>query len=395
MTVPAGTARTRARWCLDGSALFAYFALGSVFSALPRFVTENLGGSKAIAGFSVSVFFVAAIGTRPLIGRFVDRHGRQGVLRIGPIALALAFVAMSFANSIPALLVLRFLQGVAGASFYVAAVSASTDLAEEGERGSAVARLSLALYAGFALGPVAGEWLLNQGAPTAWRLLAALELVAAAIVWFVPETHEGAPRALTAASVPLFHPRAIVPGVFLLTLGVGYTSITSQAAVYARDVGLDGSGPMFVGFAGAILLVRLFAGKLSDRIGALRVLYPGAGFLIAGLLVVAGLRMPIMAVVGAALVGTGWALVFPAMVSFISDLVPDAERGAALGSAIACMDVGQGFGGYAVGAVADVAGFGWAYLLPALLALAGLAVFWRATPQPPEFSVSVSETLRK
>ncbi len=383
MTIPAGTARTRARWSLDGSALFAYFALGSVFSALPRFVTENLGGSKAIAGFSVSVFFVAAVVTRPLVGRFVDRHGRQGVLRVGPLALALVFIAMSFANSIPALLALRFLQGVAGASFYVAAVSASTDLAEEGERGSAVARLSLALYAGFAVGPVAGEWLLNQGAPTAWRFLAMLELVAAAIVWFVPETHEPPPPALRAtANVPLFHPRAVVPGVFLLTLGVGYTSITSQAAVYARDVGLSGSGPMFLGFAGSILLVRLFAGKLSDRVGALRVLYPGAGCLIVGLLVIAALHLPVTAILGAALVGTGWALVFPAMVSFISDLVPDAERGAVLGSAIAFMDVGQGLGGYVVGAVADIAGFGWGYLVPAVLAAAGLAVFWRAAPRP-------------
>jgi MFS family permease len=75
------------------------------------------------------------------------------------------------------------------------------------------------------------------------------------------------------------------------------------------------------------------------------------------------------------MVGTGWALVFPAAVSYLSDLVPDAERGAVIGSAIALMDVGQGFGGYAVGALADRSGFTAAYALPAVLAAAGLLVF--------------------
>jgi MFS family permease len=81
-----------------------------------------------------------------------------------------------------------------------------------------------------------------------------------------------------------------------------------------------------------------------------------------------------LAVVGVALAGVGWAVVFPALVAWLSERVPDAERGAAVGTAVAFMDIGQGSGGYLVGAVADLAGFGWAYVVPAALAVAGTVV---------------------
>jgi predicted MFS family arabinose efflux permease len=54
--------------------------------------------------------------------------------------------------------------------------------------------------------------------------------------------------------------------------------------------------------------------------------------------------------------------------------VPDERRGAALGTAVAFMDIGQGSGGYLVGGVADLAGFGVAYLVPAALAAGGTVV---------------------
>lgn len=367
------------RWRLDLSALFAYLALGAVFSAIPLYVTEDLGGSKGMGGFAVSIFFVAAILTRPLAGRWVDRHGRQGVLRVAPFVLALLFVALLAAHSIPVVLVVRFLQGVAGSAFYVAAVSASTDLGGADARGAAVARLSLALYAGFATGPLIGERLLDLGPAAAWLTLAALEVVAGLVIWALPETRPvPAPTDAgigTPARTVLFHRAALVTGILLLTLGFGYAAITSQSSLYAKTIGLASSAPLYLAFSGSILLVRLVAGRLSDRVGALRVLYPGVATLAAGLALMAALQQPVPAVLGVAMVGTGWALVFPAAVSYLSDLVPDEERGAVLGSAIALMDVGQGVAGYAVGAIADRAGFGAAYALPAGLAVAGLVVF--------------------
>lgn len=386
------------------TAVALYLALGTMFSATPRYVTEELGGSKALAGFAVSVFFLAAIITRPIVGRLADRHGRRLFLVIPPFVIAGLLAAMLGAKWIPLVLLIRFAQGVAGSTFYTAAVTASTDLAP-GRQASAVATLSVGIYLGFAVGPALGEQLLDLGTTWAWLVPAAIAVVAGLAIASIPETRpsdeatgddtaavfaETAPG-VTGAAGPVghlsparpasgeptrligkfLHPAAILPGLTLLTLGMGYTAITSQSALYARSIGLESSTLLFAVYSIAILLVRLVSGRLADNVGPVKVMFPGTATLTAGLFCLALFDLPVTAVIGVALVGTGWALVFPAVTAWLATHVPDAERGVALGSLIAFMDVGQATAGYAIGAVADVTSFGTAFLVPAVATVAG------------------------
>jgi predicted MFS family arabinose efflux permease len=91
----------------------------------------------------------------------------------------------------------------------------------------------------------------------------------------------------------------------------------------------------------------------------------------AGLGVLAVLQEPAFAFVGVGAFGAGFALIFPALMALTVDRVADHERGEALGSFTAFMDIGSGGGAYLIGAIADSAGFGWAYGTPALLCVAG------------------------
>lgn len=377
---------------LDLAAVLVYLGLGAMFSATPLFVTRELGGGRAIAGLSVSVFFAAAVLTRPLVGRALDRRGRRPFVVVPPILLVLLTLGLHAARWIPVVLVLRFLQGVAGSAFYTAAITASTDVALPDRRASAVARLSIAIYVGFAAGPGLGEALSARGAATTWTAVAALMAVGAVVAATLPETRptpaavrpDGPPGVGPgpgAARVRVVHRAAVAPGVALLGLGVGYASVTAHGALYARSVGLGPSTVLFVVFSAVILVVRLGAGRLADRVGARRVMAPGALVLTAGVTTMATMRVPAGAVTGVALVGLGWALVFPAVTSWLADRVDDAERGSALGSLVAFMDVGQGGGGYLVGAVADGWGFGWGYAVPAL-AGTGATVLLGALARP-------------
>jgi MFS family permease len=373
-------------WRLDLGAVCVYLTLGATFSALPRTVTGELGGSTAVAGFSVSVFFVAAVLARPLAGRLVDRRGRRPLLVAAPLAVAAVMLGLAVAPSVAVVLVLRFAQGIAGGSFYVAAVTAETDLAPPARRASAVARLSVFIYGAFAVGPLVGEFLVDRGRALAFVVLAAVAAVGTLFTLTVPETRPTTPEPPVGASddpaAPparrrIVHRSAVLPGVTLLSMGVGYASITALSALVAPVVGLGSSGPLYVTFAVTILVLRLGTGRLAEMFGLVRVMFPGMVSFICGfvaLAMAAAAGRAVLAIAGVALAGVGWAMVFPALVAWLSERVPDAERGAALGTAVAFMDIGQGSGGYLVGAVADVAGFGWAYLVPAALATAGTAV---------------------
>jgi MFS family permease len=378
-----GASAVTPAWRLDLGAVCVYLTLGATFSALPRTVSGELGGSTAVAGFSVSIFFVAAVLARPLAGRLVDRRGRRPLLVLAPLAVAVVMLGLAVAGNIAIVLALRFVQGLAGGSFYVAAVTAETDLAPINRRASAVARLSVFIYGAFALGPLLGETLVDRGRALAFVVLAVVAALATLFTLTVPETRpvpvngDGSAPAVPPSGRRIIHRSAVLPGVTLLTMGVGYASITALSSLAAPVVGLASSGPLYVTFALTILVLRLGAGRLAELVGLVRVMFPGMvafilGFAALALAASSGTTGP--AIIGVALAGVGWAVVFPALVAWLSERVPDAERGAALGTAVAFMDIGQGSGGYIVGAVADAAGFGWAYLVPAMLAMAGTAV---------------------
>lgn len=388
------------RWRLDVGSVFVYLALGATFVALPRTVVDTLGGSTAMAGFSVSVFFVAAVVARPVAGRVVDRLGRRPVLVVAPVIVAATMAGLAVAPGIPAALALRFVQGLAGGSFYVAAVTAETDMAAPDRRASAVARLSIAIYGAFAAGPLLGEALIGSGQTSTFLVLATLPMAGLALTSTVPETRPGGSGRWSlaggdpgggssgepAGSGALIERRAVAPGITLATMGVGYATVTALSALYAPAVGLRSASALYGAFAVTILLLRLAAGRLADGVGYVSVMLPGMAAFVAGFLA-AALAVPLgasaLAVVGVVLVGVGWAVVFPAVVAWLAERVPDERRGAALGTAVAFMDIGQGSGGYLVGGVADLAGFGVAYLVPAVLAAAGTVVLAVAVRERP------------
>jgi MFS family permease len=339
------------------------------------------GGSRAAVGLGIGAFSLTAVVLRPLVGRGIDRRGRRLFLAAAPAIVLATSVAFTATEAVAAVVVLRLVQGVAGACFYTAAATVATDLAPEGRRAEYLARFSLFLYGGLAIGPALGEAMVQgNGYRWAWLTAAASAVVALGIALCLPETGRAArvaPAGVARARVRFLHPAALGPGLVILTAAVGYTSITAFSALYARRIGMASSGPLYTTFAVVVIVVRLFAGRLADRRGRIAVALPGMGLCAGGMALLALQPEPALAFVGVAGFGAGFSLVFPALMALTVDRVPDAERGAAVGSFTAFFDVGSATGSYAVGAVSDRFGFGGGYGLPAGLCLVGTAVLAR------------------
>lgn len=366
---------------LCGATLFEFVAMGIYLSALPLFVTDGLGGSRSGVGLTMGAFSVAAVLLRPLVGRGLDSRGRRPFLLAAPVILMVTSVAFVAVGSLAAAVALRLVQGTAGACFYTAAATVATDLAPVEKRADYLARFSLFLYGGFAIGPSLGEALVRRGYDWAWVAAGGSALVALAFTAFVHDTtpadEAGIGAAAAAARRRFLHPAAVGPGIVILTAATGYTAITGFSALYARAIGLSSSGAFYATFALSIFGVRLVAGRLADRHGRVTVALPGMALAATGLVVLATQPPPAVALVGVGGFGAGFALVFPALMALTVDRVPDAERGAAVGSFTAFFDIGSSGGGYAVGAVADRVGFSGGFGLPAGLCALGLVVLAR------------------
>lgn len=367
---------------LCAATLFQFVALGIYLSAIPLFVTQGLGGSRAAVGLAVGAFSVAAVLLRPLVGQGLDRRGRRPFLLAAPVILLLTSAGFLLASSVAAVVALRFVQGSAGAFYYTAAATVATDIAPVERRADYVARFSLFLYGGLAIGPALGEALVRGGYDRAWIVGGGCALATLAVTACIRETapRQDLRRAVDRADRPGFrflHPAAVGPGLVILTAAVGYTTITTFSPLYARHIGMSSSGPLYTTFALTVLGVRLVAGRLADRHGRVTVALPGMAVAAVALGLLALQPSPALAFVGVGGFGAGFALVFPALMALTVDRVADAERGAAVGSFTAFFDIGASGGSYAAGAIADRTGFAGGFGLPAVLCAGGFAVLAR------------------
>jgi len=91
------------------------------------------------------------------------------------------------------------------------------------------------------------------------------------------------------------------------------------------------------------------------------------------------------ALVGAALTGFGYSLVYPALGVEAVRRAPPQNRGLAIGAYTAFLDVALGFGTPALGVLAERAGLGGAFVASALAALgtAAIAAFLMNKSQVP------------
>lgn len=382
----ATTRSTGARFALLCAAtLFQFVALGIYLSALPLFVTNELGGSRSAVGVAIGGFSLTAVLLRPSTGRGVDRRGRRPFLMAAPAILVVTSFGFVFVDAVPGVVVLRLLQGVAGACFYTAAATVATDLAPEGRRAEYLARFSLFLYGGMAVGPALGEAVISgAGYGWTWGAAAGAAAVSLGFALALPETQPPVADggAAAAASVPgllgrFLHPAAVGPGLVIMTMAAGYAGITAFSALYARQIGMASSGPLYATFAVTILVVRLFAGTLADRRGRIVVAVPGIALGAVAMTLLAFEPTPALAFIGVAGFGAGFSLVFPALIALTVDRAPENERGAAVGSFTAFFDIGSTAGSYSIGAVADRYGFAGGYGLPAGLCVVGLVVLTR------------------
>lgn len=369
----AGVSPRRSFALLCGATLFQFVALGIFLGALPVFISDRFGGSRTQVGLAMASFSVSAVLLRPWVGRGLDRYGRRWFLVSAPLILIVSAAGLSVARSIPVVVFLRLFQGTAGAAFYTAAATVATDIAPFERRATYIARFSLFLYGGFAIGPSVAERLLHRSFAAAW-LAAALTATAAALLAVVlPETRPGRPAQNPARPRRFLHRASVQPGLVLMTAAVGYSTITTFSALYARKIGMS-SGLLYLAFAGTVVGVRLFSGNLADRHGREAVARPGMAIAAAGLAVLAALPVPAAALLGVGLFGAGFALVFPALMALAADRVSDDERGEVLGSFTAFFDLGASSGAFAIGAVADRFGYAGAFATPSVLCLGGLAL---------------------
>jgi MFS family permease len=241
-------------------------------------------------------------------------------------------------------------------------------LAPPDRRGRAIGHIGLANYAGLTAGPLLAA-VLPHG--LTWPLVVAvITPLAGAALAVTPRAPAGTGQR---GEVPLLARSALLPGLGLALINVGYTAVLSFAGLAMVHRGL-GAAAVIPLYAAAIIALRTLGGGLPDRLGARRALTISAAVAGAGLTLLAAAHSLPLALVGALVAGAGQAVAVPALGLLALRGVPETERGAASGTFFAFFDVGVGLGGPALGAVAAVSGASGAVVAGAVASAASCAV---------------------
>lgn len=359
----------------------AYFVVTSLsFPVLPRLIEDELGGSEADIGFAFGATAVGMLLMRPFVGSFADRWGRRPLMIVGAaVVAALQFGHVPAAEiGLWALLILRFLIGMAASAMYVGQATTATELPPQHRSGEIFATFSVAVFVGFAIGPVVGETVLQRsGFTAAFGVAAAFGWVCAALGATLPETRPTDARPTGGGLRHLLHPVAARAGVVSFLLFAAFIGFNAFVTPYGESLGLEQVRWALLAFSLTTLVARAVGGRLIDRADRLRLGTTAHLTVVAGLAIMIGFDAVWSLYVGAIVMASGLAFNVPLMVVVAAESARPQDRSRVVATVIMFGDLANSLGAFGLGLVAEFAGYRGMYGVVLALALAA-AVLYRS-----------------
>jgi MFS family permease len=237
------------RWIVAGSVLGsgAGFLEGSVVNVALPAIARDFGLGVDGLQWVVNGYLLTLSALMLLGGSLGDRFRRSRVFAVGCVAFAAASVGCALAPSLPVLVALRLLQGVAGSLLVPNSLAMLETSFQGDERGAAIGQWAAWSAISTALGPLAGGGLVDAGS---WRwVFASVVPFALAAAW-IALRHGPAGEAGAAAKSPAAG-RVDYTGATLATLGLAGLV---GALIVGPRVGFTRPAVLAAGIGGVILL---------------------------------------------------------------------------------------------------------------------------------------------
>ncbi|MBO1324406.1 MFS transporter [Acetobacter sp. TBRC 12305] len=366
--------------------LLCYIEIGLQMVVVSLFVKERLGFSLVWAGFAVSVQYLATFGSRGWAGNRIDIIGPKKVVVRGLVTGVLSGLVLVAAQTVAArpmaafalVLLARIALGISESMVATAALVWNIRRVGTAHTAQVISWNGVCSYGGIALGaPVAMG--IYQNTPPVMGGLSAVGLCCAALMAL------GLPWAAMQPAVRPLEEGKRLPflsvlgkvapyGVVLAGGSIGFGAISSLYALYFVDRSWQGAATGLSAFGVIFVLTRFVLTGQIARHGGLRVAMASLLAEACGLAAIALAPTPVLADLGAALAGAGFALLFPALgVSAVAKTGPE-SRGAAIGAFSVFLDIAIGLSGPLLGMIVPLGGYMGVYLSAAVFSVLGAAI---------------------
>jgi len=309
---------------------------------------SDLDGASLIS-WLIGLFTVSAGISRPFSGKLADKIGRKKVMYIGIGIAIVSCLLYPFSTTILFLLSLRFLHGFSQGFYPTGATALITDLLPETLRGKGMGIFGTFISLGIGLGQAFSSLTADQlGINGMFYASALLSFIALLFLIQVEETlKKPLPFKMEMLSIKSNEiiERNVAPVAIVMFLSASCSGIIFVLSPeIAHYLNIHHKGWFFLWYVISTIGVRLFMGKISDRIGRRETLLIGMILLIVSMVIIGLATNKVWFTLSSVLFGIATGVSSPTIFAWTADLSPVDRRGIGAGTMFIALEFGILFG---------------------------------------------------
>ncbi len=358
--------------------------VGIVVPLLPVYA-QTLGASGLYIGLIFGAFSISRSLFLPYFGRLSDRKGRKPFIVAGLLCYALISIAFTAFDRVSALIIIRFIQGIASAMILPVTQAYVGDITPKGDEGLSMGLFNMSVFIGLSIGPLLGGMINDRfGLDASFLCMGGMALFGFVLsLFFLPpresERSASSPAA-PAAWGALIKNRTILS---IFSFRFSYTAcigmIWGFLPVYAHSMfslnsSLIGILVMLGVFSSGLIHIPM--GILADRFNKTAMVILG------GLIVVCAVYSFRWAdnfwdlFWANVLFGLGGGIAMPALMALaVISGAETAAMGSVMGALTLAHSLGMMCGSLLAGIIMDLSNLRYAFTVGALIMLSGVVLF--------------------
>jgi MFS family permease len=334
-------------WFLCISSVLFFASFNMLIPELPDFLS-NLGGAD-YKGFIISLFTLTAMLSRPFSGKLTDRWGRKPVMLVGSVVCLICSFLYPVLTSVAGFLLLRLVHGFSTGFSPTGVAAYITDTIPSNKRGEAMGWIGTAGAVGMAGGPAIGGAVANNfGISVMFYVSSLFAFLSIVIMMQVRETLKEKKKValdvLKVSRKDIFEPSVFAPALVMLLTAYSYGTAFTLLPDFGSAMGIKNKGLLFTFLTVSSLVIRLVAGKASDRYGRVAVLKLSIPLMLVAMLTFGLANNAMLLIIGAILYGLAQGSTSPTLLAWATDLCDEEHRGRGIASFYIFMEMGIGLG---------------------------------------------------
>lgn len=320
---------------------------------------KELGAAETIIGVIASAFTITSILLKIFSAPAIDTFNRKYLLSGAMCVMGAAYLGFAVSHTVPAIFGFRLLQGCGQAFTTSCCLALATDALPQDRLGQGIGIFTLAQAVCQAIGPTIGKYLQSIWGFQVTFFTAAVFMLTGAVCATQIRTKFVRTKKFRISLDSMIAKEVWVPAVTQFFLAFAYCLINSFLYIFAEAQGVVGGniGLFFTIYAMTLLFTRPLVGRLTDKLGTVKVLVPAMCFFGLSFFIISCSDTLWMFYLAAVISAFGYGACTPALQALCMKMVTPDRRGAASCTNYLGTDFGFLLGPIVAGALAERFGY--------------------------------------